>query len=477
MLLEERVDAPASTAPPSPAPPGQGRPRVPGLALLLGGCVALAALSLLTPSAPTYDPWSWIVWGREITQLDLSTTAGPSWKPLPVLFTAVFALFGDAAPDLWLVVARAGALAGLLAAFSAARRLGGGVPGGVAAAAALALAPWYLRNAAMGNSEPLLVALLLGALDRHLAGDRRAAFGLGVAAALLRPEAWPFLGLYGLWLLAKRLMAPVAVVGAGAFVLALWTLPEGWGSGDFLRAAHRAQEPNANAATFADDPVLELLRDAADMLTVPVLAGLALAIVMALRHRRRLPVLLTLALAVGWLAVVVVMTADGGFSGNQRYLIPPVALAIVAAGAGAGWGVARLTARAGHARALTAIAAALLGAAFLAPSLSSVGRTTDSIRYQAQLADSLPGLVEQAGGAERLRACGTPYTGPFLVPVVAWNLGVHTSAVALAPERPGVVFRVKTLTRSRPTPSLRGLSDIATLALNDRWRIVAACAA
>jgi MFS family permease len=477
MLLEERVDAPASAAPPSPAPRGQGRPRVPVVALLLGGCVVLAALSLLTPSAPTYDPWSWIVWGREITQLDLSTTAGPSWKPLPVLFTAVFALFGDAAPDLWLVAARAGALAGLLAAFSAARRLGGGVPGGVAAAAALALAPWYLRNAAMGNSEPLLVALLLGALDRHLAGDRRAAFGLGVAAALLRPEAWPFLGLYGLWLLAKRLMTPAVVVGAGALVLALWTLPEGWGSGDFLRAAHRAQEPNANAATFAEDPVLELLRDAADMLTVPVLAGLALAIVMALRHRR-LPVLLTLALAAGWLAVVVVMTADGGFSGNQRYLIPPVALAIVAAGAGAGWAVGQLTARAAR-PALTAIAAVALGAAFLAPSLSSVERTTDSIRYQAQLSDSLPGLVERAGGAERLRACGKPYTGPFLVPVVAWNLGTHTSAVGLAPERPGVVFRVKTLTRSRPVPSLRGLSggDVATLALNDRWRIVAACAA
>ena len=41
---------------------------------------------------------------------------------------------------------------------------------------------------------------MLGAVDRHLEGRRRQAFALAVAAGLLRPEAWPFLGLYGLWL-------------------------------------------------------------------------------------------------------------------------------------------------------------------------------------------------------------------------------------------------------------------------------------
>jgi hypothetical protein len=59
------------------------------------GCLALAGLSLLAPGAPTYDPWSWIIWGREVVHLDLSTAGGPSWKPLPVLFTAPFSLLGD----------------------------------------------------------------------------------------------------------------------------------------------------------------------------------------------------------------------------------------------------------------------------------------------------------------------------------------------------------------------------------------------
>ena len=53
---------------------------------------------------------------------------------------------------------------------------------------------------ALGNSEGLLAAAALWAVVAHLDGHRRAALALGTAAALLRPEVWPFLGLYGLWL-------------------------------------------------------------------------------------------------------------------------------------------------------------------------------------------------------------------------------------------------------------------------------------
>ena len=44
------------------------------------GAVALmiGALSLLIPSTPSYDPWAWLVWGREIVHLNLHTTGGPS---------------------------------------------------------------------------------------------------------------------------------------------------------------------------------------------------------------------------------------------------------------------------------------------------------------------------------------------------------------------------------------------------------------
>ena len=68
---------------------------------------------------PSYDPWSWIVWGREVSDphLSFAVGGGPSWKPLPFLFTTVYGLFGGAAPTLWVITARAGGLLGLVAAY------------------------------------------------------------------------------------------------------------------------------------------------------------------------------------------------------------------------------------------------------------------------------------------------------------------------------------------------------------------------
>ncbi|WP_205697345.1 hypothetical protein [Conexibacter sp. SYSU D00693] len=468
MLTEDPAARPVAEAGRRPGPGPLPDVRRPGV-LLVVVALAIGALSLLGPSAPTYDPWAWIVWGREVTHLDLMTTDGPSWKPLPVICTTVFSLFGDAAPSLWLVVARAGDVLAVVFGFRVAKRLGGGVPGGLAAAGALLVAPWLVRNSALGNSEPLLVGLLLAAVDRHLAGDRRAAFLLGVGTGLLRPEAWPFLGLYGAWLLWRRYLGPRLVVGLGAFTVAIWTLPEWWGSGDPLRAMSRAQNPNPGAATFADDPVLRILEDAEKMLVVPAEVGLVLALVaVVVRRDRQLAGLV--ALGAAWLAIVALMTSGGGFSGNQRYLIPPVVLGIVLAGAGAGWALQRL-------RVPVVVAAVALGALFVASSTSRLDTALDSVEYQADLLGELEGLVDRAGGAEALRDCGRPYTGPFLVPSVAWHLHVHTTEVALEPRPPAVVFRVNTIEGARAVPTLRGLDGVAqrTLATAPGWRVVAAC--
>src|SRR3954469_13495164 len=99
----------------------------------VGLCVALGAVSLLLHGVPTYDPWSWIIWGREIAHGQLDTIPGRSWKPLPVLFSTPLSLFGDgAAQALWLVVSRAGGLLGILMAARLAARVAG-APAGVAA--------------------------------------------------------------------------------------------------------------------------------------------------------------------------------------------------------------------------------------------------------------------------------------------------------------------------------------------------------
>jgi hypothetical protein len=473
------------------------RPRVPALAVprvavrhrVALAVLAVTALTFLVPSAPTYDPWAWIIWGREILHLDLSTVDGPSWKPLPVLLTTPFALFGSLAPDLWLFAARAGAIAGVVMAFRIARRLGG-VPAGAAAAAAYAIAPWTLRNAALGNSEGLLVALGLAAFDRHLAGRPRHAFLFGLGAALLRPEAWPLLGLYGLWLLWREPAARRVVLAGFAALPALWLLPELWGSGDLLRAAHRARNPRANSAAFAEDPIGEVVRQFGTMLTPALWIGLGALVAMMLlrlgsgRRDRRAVIVLALAGA-AWVGEVAVMTNDG-FSGNARYLIMPAAIACVLAGTGIGWLIRALPARVvggGVAVAALTIAAAV---GFAAPSVQRLDAVRASVYYQARLTDGLAGAITKAGGPDRLLACGTPYTGAFQVPVVAWTLDRHTTQVrsASAPgdapaKAPAVALRSHTTAGSRyavpSIESLGGEAGVQTLAISGGWRIVARC--
>src|SRR6202453_5421661 len=73
-----------------------------GLALIAG------AVSLRLPSTPNYDPWVWLIWGREIVHGQLSTTGGPTLKPLAMVFTTIVAPFGSAAANMAVGIRRAG---------------------------------------------------------------------------------------------------------------------------------------------------------------------------------------------------------------------------------------------------------------------------------------------------------------------------------------------------------------------------------
>src|SRR3954469_4760635 len=142
---------------------------------------------------------AWLVWGREIAHLDLSTVDGPSWKPLPVAFTTVFSFAGGAAPALGLVGARAGTLLGAVLAYRIAARLAGAAAGVIAVAALVLSRGWFWSDW-IGYSEGLLLALVLWAVDRCVDGGHGQARVLGFLATLLRPEVWPFAAGYGIWL-------------------------------------------------------------------------------------------------------------------------------------------------------------------------------------------------------------------------------------------------------------------------------------
>lgn len=434
-------------------------------------CLCAAALSLLAPSTPTYDPWAWLVWGREVGGLDLDTSAGPAWKPLPVLVTTIIAPLGEAAPTLWLLLARAGGALALVLAFRLAGQIAGGSGrwfAGCIATLGLLSTTGFLRGVAGGSSEGLLIALLLLAFDRHLEGHRGQAFALGMGAALLRPEVWPFLALYAVWLWRREPGMRTLVALLLPLVPLLWFLPELWGSGDLLRSSDRAQILYPGAPALAERPALEVVERFAAMLAPPIaLAALGTA---ALGVRRREPKTLALAAGTaGWVALVAAMS-EAGYSGEERYLLVAAALTAVLAGIGAGRLYAVLSGRAPRLATAGAIATLAVSIAFAVPAARNLG---DDLAYAAELRADLATAVERAGGTESLRDCGPLYAGRARFPLVAWHVDAHISDLSLAPRPPGVVLRSRLTPQEPVAPGAP--AGFRLVARAGTWEVLATC--
>jgi hypothetical protein len=423
------------------------RPRRP-LGVLFAVAVSLAALSLVVSphgvAAVSYDPMEWLIWGREVIHLDLVTIAGPSWKPLPVLFTAPFSVFGDAvAPTLWLIVSRTGGILGLLLAYRVASRVGGRLAG-VVAVVALALELNYIVDGERGETEALMVALALLAIDLGFSGRHRAAFAAGVGAALLRPEAWPFVAAYGVWLLARDRHTPelrrtlALVLGAGMVVLALWFAPEKIGSGHWLRGVQRAQEAVPGSPAQAAFPFGAVFTNSAGTLIWPVyvgaVAGALLAVIEFVR-RRTLTIPLVLAvIATGYIVIVAALAQGPGLTGNQRYVIPAAGWLAVLSGIGWVWAMPRLLgSRRRWAPVVVAVAVVAAGATAIGHAARRLYTQQQTARDVVRLYAALPDTIARAGGAARQRSCGPVFSGPFQTPIVAWRLHLHQHEVGLHP--------------------------------------------
>ncbi len=459
----------------------------------LASLVAIAAVSLLYPSSPGYDPWAWLIWGREIAELDLSTDNGPSWKPLPVAFTTVFSFAGDAAPALWLLVARAGGLLALAMAFRVAARLAGrmGTLAGVVAVLGVLLAGDFFALSARGWSEPLLAGFVLLAFERHLDGARRTAFGLVFAAALIRPEVWPFLALYGVYLWRRDPARRPLIVVLLLLVPVLWFGPDLVASGDPLRSQVRAQDPLPGRPALAEHPALEVLRQGRELLLAPIqilaaLAGAYAAVAFARRRTEGATLVVALG-CVAWVAIVAVM-AEFGYTGNPRYLVPAAVGVCVLAGVGAALLIEGVLL--GLERTLkrpigllpASLAASIVLLAALAPSgspaIDELKLGAKRVRSQGEVPADLEDAVRMAGGRERLLACGDVFTGPFQVPLAAWTLRIPIRDVSSSARSPGVVFRVRPKALESEPPSPVAAKDpFRLVARTPRWEVLTSCSA
>ena len=377
-------------------------------ALAVGAALVLAAASLALSYLPVYDPWAWLIWGREIAHGTLETAGGPSWKPLPVLIDAPLSLLGDAAPDAWLLVARAGwicapLLAGLLAARLSGEEAGrwrwvaAAVAAGSVALTADSFTP-PLRQFTGGLSEPLLVALVLGAIWAALDERREVTLGLGTAAALLRPEVWPFLALWAYFASRDHPRLRAAAIVVAVLIPVAWFVPDIVGAGNPLEGSETARAGGLEP--------LDGLAVLGRALTAPLAAcwiGLALLLwrgalvnqgsTKAPANDRTMAILLTGAAA--WTLLVALM-AVAGFAGLPRFLAPATAIIAVLGSVG----IAR-AARRNRPFVLAVLVIAVAGVAWRASQLPG---DLDVVQRQTRSVNHLFDLVDETGKAPLL-AC------------------------------------------------------------------------
>jgi hypothetical protein len=267
-------------------------------------------------------------------------------------------------------------------------------------------------------SEPLLVALVLGAVRAQLAARPRLALLLGGLAALVRPEVWPLLAAYGLWRWRADPATRPLLVALALVLPALWLGPDLLTAGDALGSAGRAQRGGGGP--------LEVLARAAALPRAaarPVAAAWRWGLFGVGGRDRRL---LALGLgALGWIAVVAAMAAVG-FAGLPRFMAPAAAVVGVLGGVG----LARLVAVR-----RSPVAAALVVALALVTALQLPGRAAElphALRATARIGASHDRLraLARAVGRDRLLRCGDLATSDVLArTALAWELDVPLSSV------------------------------------------------
>ena len=416
-----------------------------------------AVLVVWAKTRPGFDPYGWLTWGH-MTFHGLDTNAAPSWKPLPYVFTVVYALLGSHELRLWMITSAAISLSGVIFAGRIVYKLTDAPPerrwaawvAGIFAGLALLGIQEYFHYILSSQSDPMIVALCLAAIDLHLDGHTRLAFGAGVLAGLGRPEVWPFLGLYLLWAWSRRPETrPVLIGGVVAMALLWFGIPALTARTPFVAAANAMY----SGRRLTSDQIGGTIQRYLDLHYWPLEVAALLGVVLA-AWRRSWADRVTLVLAagvVGWL-VVEIASVLHGWPGVPRYMFEASGVTVVLAGAFVGRMLTdppRLGASAVVAAAMGAVAVGLLVIGLLPPAVSAARaehRDIHAQRARTVELDKLNSVVGQLGGAARLRACGEPLTRLEYQSALAYTLGINVSKIgfkyaqAIAHGNPIVMF-------------------------------------
>lgn len=422
-----------------------GSPRLPyvrrparGTALWLSVGLTIVILAVawvvLTRMRPAYDAYGWLVWGHQALHLSLDLNAAPSWKPLTFLFTVPYALAGPAGVWLWMVTAVAGAFSAPVfgariahrLADPARSRLGAGFAAAFAGLGVLGITSfWHFMLIA--DSDPIMVALLLAAIDQHLCRRRGLAWILLVLLALGRPEAWILTGAYAVWAWYREPSLRRALLVGGGALMVLWLGMSRLSSPSWFVASEidrrTAHPPPGNGFSVVMEGYFTLYE-------LPMqLAGAASVLYAA--FRREVEWLVIAAVAAGWIAVDIALGLRG-LKVTPRYMFEPTAIMVVLAGATGG----RLLTLGPRPLRMLAAAALIVFAVAMAPHARSRARLTHNGielgRTWALVIDRLKGAVDHAE-ARRILGCGQPLTTLSFQSILAWQLGVNVAVVHPVP--------------------------------------------
>jgi hypothetical protein len=431
-------------------------------ALVIGAAILWVSLTHVRPS---FDAFGWLVWGRETWRGHLNTSAAPSWKGLPYLFTLPYALFGRIQMWLWSVTATAAALAGWILASRIAFRLARSnpevppyrdLPALFAALAGFCVVPlmygmWH--QMLIADSDPMVVTLCLAAIDAGLRGRRQLAMAMLVLATLGRPEATPFAVLYALWMVRVQPRRWLTVLGWLCLIpLGLFLVPALSSKSPFI--AGDLAEGFRTAIKHGSRIGIVFYRFASLYPPAVWIAG-GVGMLWALA-RRRLTWLVLLGSALLWVLIEIAF-AYHGWPAAPRYVMEPAAV-VGAVGAAAGGravrfavsgsriavvslthGLGRWSMDSGAAALLVrGVRFALLAAVVaLCVTLIPASRARakalrhdiDHEKLVAARIDHLPLAIAAAGGESHVKACAPPLSFVGNQSLIAWDLTLNVGDV------------------------------------------------
>jgi hypothetical protein len=413
--------------------------------VVLGVAVVSALFVVVSDMRPSYDGFGFLVWGKQVLHWNLNTDGAPSWKPLPFLFTLPYAVAGKGQMWLWMGTAVAGALLGSVFAARVAFRLTGAGRDGVDRRYAPYVAGAFAGIGLLGintlmhlvliaNSDALIVAALLAAIDCHLLRRHRLAFAMLVLASLGRPEAWVFAGLYGLWLMwtVRTPSMWLMVAAALVFIPAFWfSIPALTSKSWFISGDLALNQQTV----IHGNKIVGVVNRFRSLYDVPMQVAWLITILLAALRRDR-TTLLVVAAAALWV-IIEIAFAYHGWSAVSRYMIEPAAVMVAVAGGGIGWLLGDTRTRTSKALRWAGPVVALALIVALAPSARSHVRTIRGLledsRHSARQIDRLHKVIDDDGGPDAVKSCGQPVSLVGFQSTVAWFVNLNVGNVGFRP--------------------------------------------